>query len=54
MMLAAKVLASAAAELFLDPTLVAEAKAEFAERRGERFVYEPLLGTRAPPLDYRL
>ena len=54
MMLAAKVLASAAAELFLSPALVAEAKAEFVERRGERFVYRPLLGDRDPPLDYRL
>lgn len=54
MVLAAKVLASAAAELFTSPQLVAEIKAEFAERRGEDFNYEPLLGDRDPPLDYRL
>lgn len=54
MILAAKVLVSTAAELFLNPTLVVEAQAEFVERRGEQFVYEPLLGTREPPLDYRL
>ena len=54
MMLAAKVLASTAVELFLNPETVAEARAEFIERRGEDFKYEPLLGDREPPLDYRL
>lgn len=54
MVLAAKVLASTAAELFTNQALVAEIKAEFMERRGEDFRYEPLLGDRDPPLDYRL
>ena len=53
MMLAAKVLAETARSLYTDPELIAKAKAEFAERRGPGFVYEPLLGTREPPLDYR-
>ena len=31
----------------------ATAKAEWQERRGEDFDYQPLLGNRPPPLDYR-
>ena len=53
MMLAAKVLAETARDLFTDAELIAKAKTEFAERRGPGFVYRPLLGDRAPPLDYR-
>lgn len=53
MVLAAKVLAATAVDLFLHPELVAAAKAEFEERRGEAFQYVPLLGDRKPPLDYR-
>ena len=53
MMLAAKVLAETARDLYRDAELIAAAKAEFAERRGPNFVYEPLLGDRSPPLDYR-
>ncbi|MCE2390268.1 MAG: amidohydrolase [Proteobacteria bacterium] len=53
MMLAAKVLAETARALYLDPELMARAKAEFRQRRGEDFVYAPLLGDRDPPLDYR-
>lgn len=53
MMLAAKVLASTARELYLNPKLGAAARAEFEERRGRDFVYRPLLGNRGPPLDYR-
>ena len=30
-----------------------EAKAEFETRRGKNFVFEPLMGNRKPPLDYR-
>ena len=54
MMLAAKVLAATARQLYQEPQLVDAAKAEFRERRGEDFKYQPLLGDRAPPLDYRL
>ncbi len=50
---AAKTLALAAIELFENPELRAEARAEFDERRGEDFAYEALLGDRSPPLDYR-
>ena len=53
MMLAAKVLALAAAELLVDQALIAAAKEELDARRGEDFQYTPLLGDRAPPLDYR-
>ena len=53
MMLAADVLAATARELYLNPRLVAEARAEFDQRRGKGFVYRPLLGDRDPPLDYR-
>ncbi|HIG57216.1 MAG TPA: amidohydrolase [Candidatus Latescibacteria bacterium] len=53
MIVAAKVLALTAVDLFLQPELVATAKAELMERRGEDFVYAPLLGDREPPLDYR-
>ena len=53
MMLAANVLAASARELYLNPDLIAKANAEFRERRGEAFEYQPLLGDRDPPLDYR-
>lgn len=53
MMLAAKVLALTAAQLYSDPGLIAQARAELEDRRGEDFEYAPLLGDRAPPLDYR-
>ena len=53
MMLAAKVLAETARDLYTNPDLIARAKAEFEERRGPDFEYRPLLGNRAPPLDYR-
>jgi aminobenzoyl-glutamate utilization protein B len=53
MMLAAKVLAATAIDLFLEPELVTAAHQELEERRGPDFRYAPLLGDRAPPLDYR-
>jgi aminobenzoyl-glutamate utilization protein B len=53
MVLASKVLATAAVELFSDPSAIEEARREFEERRGPNFVYESLIGDRAPPLDYR-
>ena len=53
MMLAAEVLAATARELYVNPKLVAAARAEFEQRRGSDFVYRPLLGDRTPPLDYR-
>ena len=50
---AAKTMALAAIELFENPQLRAEARAEFDARRGEDFHYEAMLGDRSPPLDYR-
>ena len=40
-------------ELFTRPKLIEKARAEFLERRGPDFQYRPLLGDRAPALDYR-
>jgi aminobenzoyl-glutamate utilization protein B len=54
MMVAAKTLALTAIQLFQDKELVSKAKAEFMERRGADFKYVPLLGARAPALDYRM
>ena len=54
MIVAAKTLAMTAIDLFTRPDLVAAAKAEHAARIPEGWVYEPLLGDRDPPLDYRL
>ena len=53
MMLAAKVLAVTAADLLRDRDRLREARAELERRRGADFVYQALLGDRAPPLDYR-
>jgi aminobenzoyl-glutamate utilization protein B len=54
MLLAAKVLAAAAWDLYQDPKLVADAKAEFTRRLDGR-TYKPMLEKdQAPPLDYRL
>ena len=50
---AAKSIALTGADVFSDPKLVASAKAELRQRQGTGFVYKPLLGDRAPPLDYR-
>ncbi len=50
---AAKVLALLALDLFTQPELVAQAKAELVERRGANFQYRPLIGDRPPALDYR-
>ncbi len=53
MLLAAKTLALSAIELFQSPEVIKEAKQEFRKRRGDNFVYEPLIGDREPALDYR-
>ena len=54
MHLAAEVLTLTAVDLFTDPDLMAEARAEFESRRGEDFVYESLVGDKPPPLDFRV
>jgi aminobenzoyl-glutamate utilization protein B len=53
MAVAAKTLALTTAQLYADPDLIAAAKAEFDKSRGPDFVYKPLIGDRAPPLNYR-
>jgi aminobenzoyl-glutamate utilization protein B len=53
MLVAAKTIAMTAVDLFTDPELVASARAEYLERVGPDFEYVPLVGDRAPPLDYR-
>ena len=50
---AAKVLALAAIEIIENDALRAAAQKEHTEKLGENFRYEPLLGDRSPPLDYR-
>ena len=50
---AAKTLALTAGQLYASPDLIAAAKAEFDKSRGPDFVYKPLIGERAPPLNYR-
>ncbi len=54
MMVAAKTLTLTAIDLLGGPDVIRSARAEFEERRGPDFAYEPLLGDRDPPLDYRL
>ena len=53
MLLAAKVLATTAVDLFSDASLIQKARSEWLERRGPNFQYKPLLGDRDPALDYR-
>ena len=50
---AAKTLAFTMYDLITNPALIDAAQQEFVERRGEDYEYEPLLGDRDPPLDYR-
>ena len=40
------------AQLF-SRVIILEAKNEFQKRRGDSFVYDPLIGVRPPALDYR-
>ena len=53
MMVAAKSLALTAVHLYTHQDLIEESKREFNERRGDDFLYTPLLGDRPPALDYR-
>jgi len=53
MQVAAKTLALTGVDLFLSPQVIADARRELLERRGEDFEYQALLGDRGPPLDYR-
>ncbi len=53
MMVAAKTIALTAIDLFKDTSLIDKAQKEFIVKRGANFEYVPLLGDRAPALDYR-
>ena len=53
MMVAAKTLTLSLIELFNNPKLIAAAKKEHQERLGTNFKYVPLIGDRAPALNYR-
>ena len=53
MMLASKTLALTAIDIFKDPKVISQATRELGTRRGAGFEYQPLLGDREPPLDYR-
>lgn len=53
MMVAAKTLALTAIDLMQNMDICKKGKAELMERRGTNFKYDPLLGDREPPLDYR-
>lgn len=53
MMVAAKVMALTAVDLFSDPKKIEAGWAEFRSRKGSGFVYEALLGDRKPALNYR-
>ncbi len=53
MLLAAKSMALTAITLFENPAIVEQAHQEWLEQRGADFNYQPLLGDRTPPLDYR-
>ena len=50
---AAKTLALTAQDLYQNPHILLAAKDELKQAQGEGFTYKPLLGDRAPPLDYR-
>ncbi len=52
--LASRLIARTAEDLFENPEIIDEARAELEEKRGAGFEYEALLGDREPPLDYRL
>jgi len=54
MIVAAKTLAMTAVDLMTNDALVKNAKNEHQNRLPAGWVYEPLLGDRPPPLDYRL
>ena len=51
--LAAEVLSDTAIELMMNPLIIKNANQELQKRVAKDFVYEPLLGDRLPPLNYR-
>ena len=53
MLVAAKTIAMSAVDLFMNPDLIRQARAEFNEKRGPNYQHISLVGDRPPPLDYR-
>ena len=53
MIMAAKTLAGSMIDAFSNPKLIEDSWKELNKRRGEKFTYEPLIGSRKPALDYR-
>jgi aminobenzoyl-glutamate utilization protein B len=53
MMVAAKTMALTTVDLFIDPSHIQKARAEFDQKRGPNFVYKTRLADRKPALDYR-
>ncbi|MFY8035867.1 MAG: peptidase dimerization domain-containing protein, partial [Cyclobacteriaceae bacterium] len=53
MMIAAKTMALTIIDLFNSPQVIEDAWKELRSARGNNFVYDPLIGTRKPALDYR-
>jgi len=52
MTVASKTMAMTAIDLFENPAIIEKAKLELYKRRGNQFKYEPMIGDRAPALDY--
>ena len=52
MTVAAKTMVMTAIDLFENPAIIEKAKLELYKRRGAQFKYEPMIGDRAPALDY--
>ncbi len=50
---AAKTIALTGADVFTNPKLIADAKAELKKSQGANFTYKAMVGDRKPPLDYR-
>ena len=50
---AAKTMALTGADIFTNPKLIADAKAELKKSQGPNFAYKAMVGDRKPPLDYR-
>ncbi len=53
MMVAAKTMTLTIIDLFNSPKVIEDAWKELKTLRGDNFVYDPLIGTRKPALDYR-
>ncbi len=52
MTVASKTMAMTVIDIFKNPSTVDKAKAELDKRRGDNFVYKPIIGDRKPALDY--